>query len=55
MVAKIHKELNRVVTLEEIFRAPTIEGIASLIGILEWAGKHTVENHQNQSREEILL
>jgi amino acid adenylation domain-containing protein len=56
MVAKIHKEFNRVVTLSEIFKAPTIEGITSLIGIIDWA-----ENKENgavadvQRREEIEL
>lgn len=56
MVARIHKELNRVIALAEIFKTPTIEGIASLIDIIDWA-----ENKENgniaadQQREEIEL
>jgi bacitracin synthase 3 len=56
MVAKIHKELNRVVALTEIFKTPTIEGIASLIGIIKWAENKEKGNLADvQQREEIEL
>lgn len=53
MTAKIHKKLNRVVALAEIFKTPTIEGIASLIRAIRWAEGASVKTHQKM--EEILL
>jgi hybrid polyketide synthase/nonribosomal peptide synthetase FtdB len=56
MVQKIHKELNRVIALEEIFKVPTIQGIASLIGIIQW-GENKENGHISdvRQREEIEL
>lgn len=53
MAARIHKEFDTVVSLEEIFKTPTIKYIASLINIINWTG--TKQENVEQNMEEVTL
>lgn len=56
MVTKIHKELNRVVALAEVFKTPTIEGIAAFLDVIEWVGDDEDGDIANaQQMEEIEI
>jgi len=53
LAAKIHKKLNVKLSLVDVFRTPTIEGLASLVGVLDWAGKK--KTTADREMEEVIL
>ena len=53
MIAKMHQTFNIDVSMTEIFKNPTIRGIASLIDAFDWTYNPKINTHQE--REEILL
>jgi amino acid adenylation domain-containing protein len=55
LVAKIHRDLNVIISLPDLFTAPTVKEITTLANVIQWAGKHTVDGGKNGKQEEILL
>jgi surfactin family lipopeptide synthetase A/fengycin family lipopeptide synthetase D/tyrocidine synthetase-3 len=53
MMAKIHKTFNVAVSLAAILKTPTIEEIASLISVIEWAENKEID--ANQTMKEVIL
>ena len=53
MMAKIHKDFSLVISFLDLFRNPTIQGIAALIKAITWTGKKKTTNMQE--REKITL
>jgi len=57
MVSRIHKELDVDIPLAEIFKTPTIRGLASLIAVWEWVNEEKVNPNATASNKnkEIIL
>jgi acyl carrier protein len=57
MIAKIHKALNLKLELMQVFSAPTIRGIASLVEAIKWvnAGEPRIDIKGEPESEEIIL
>ncbi|MCX6581052.1 MAG: amino acid adenylation domain-containing protein [Candidatus Aminicenantes bacterium] len=60
MIAKIHKVLNRKLELMQIFKIPTIRGIASLIEAVDWVNTgntadKSIDSDVEQESEEVIL
>jgi amino acid adenylation domain-containing protein len=53
MMLKIHQTFNSDIPMTEMFKNPTIRGIASLIDALDWTDNPRINT--NQEREEMLL
>ncbi len=54
MAGKIHKEFNVSVSLAEIFKTPTINGITAAIEVIEWGVNQQMISHK-QETEEIII
>ncbi|MCX6584832.1 MAG: amino acid adenylation domain-containing protein [Candidatus Aminicenantes bacterium] len=57
MIAKIHKVLNLKLELMQVFSAPTIRGIASLVEAIKWvnAGEPRIDIEGEPESEEIIV
>jgi amino acid adenylation domain-containing protein len=57
MTIKIHEAFNIRIPLEEIFKAPTVEGICSLISVAKWINEQDRDQERppNNEDEEIIL
>jgi acyl carrier protein len=55
LMAKIHKVFDVGIPLVELFKAPTVEGLSSLISVAEWAREQDGKRNVSFEDEEVIL
>jgi hypothetical protein len=51
LISKIHKEFNKELSVMEIFQAPTIRDISTLIEVSDWVDREKVQ----VEKEEVVV